>query len=301
LRDIADKRGTLHTSNPALLALLDDCARAIDTWFAHSERGVYVMGSLARGGFSELASDIDVAVVFAPGLPDDVGNALRAIAAACTAAHPSVGNGLSLLWSSVETFDESDGGNLGAFDKRDLVDHAVLWRGSELRSRLRRVSSEELEVEGAHKALDSLLDEAGISLLVAPEKLLALDQVRLSKLVLFPARYLYIARTGVTDGHELIAADHAKAHPGDEARLVSFACQLRSTPMDKLAGDGVQSLAMLLRCVLPSLYLRFARLYSARMQAYGEIALAARLASACHQLARATEAVRERNSLRDEQ
>ena len=80
--------------------------------------GVYLLGSLAHGGFSRRYSDIDVAVVTEAGLTPADFDAMRAEAAAIS---PELAAKVSIFWTD-------RGFSIGRFpplDRADYLDHGV--------------------------------------------------------------------------------------------------------------------------------------------------------------------------------
>src|SRR5262247_1173857 len=93
------------------------CAR----WQAQLDRdlvGIYLLGSLAHGGFSRRYSDIDIAVITEKGLAPP---ALDALKAAAITVSTELGPKVSVFWTDRRC-------SLGRFpplDRADYLDHGV--------------------------------------------------------------------------------------------------------------------------------------------------------------------------------
>lgn len=67
------------------------------------------MGSLARGGFSEAASDIDIGIVLqGPLQPDDQAQIDEVLSTSVT-QYPNIKNNVSIFWGSVESINGASG------------------------------------------------------------------------------------------------------------------------------------------------------------------------------------------------
>src|SRR6266481_5255212 len=110
------------TDISAQSAALDFAGRTIPFWQAAlgSELlGVYLIGSLAHGGFSRRYSDIDMAVVTQAGLSPQTLDRVRGEAAAVSAEWAAK---LSVFWT-----DRYFGlGRFPPLDRIDYIDHAVV-------------------------------------------------------------------------------------------------------------------------------------------------------------------------------
>src|SRR3954465_13747486 len=93
-----------HTGDRAVDLLLADCCSLAEEAFGARLRGVYLIGSLAHGGFVPAVSDIDVAFLLAAPLVQTDAEQVAAVATYCAAAHPVYGRRLSLFWSTAESF-----------------------------------------------------------------------------------------------------------------------------------------------------------------------------------------------------
>lgn len=250
----------------------------------------YALGSLAHGGFSPLVSDIDFGLILADPLGPSDHETVQAVADAIKARGASaLHQRLSVFWGTPSTLrGRAAGGRFPPLDRLDLLENGRLLHGKEARQGLARPGRAELLVAGAEFALDFLgpgrgpaspasqglgslppAGEVAVEEIRRPERLVARGPRHLTKLVLFPVRFLYTAATGRV-GTNLAAADHYLASdetPG--ARLVAAALTWRTTPP-----DNTQAAAELLGQELVPLYLHYIDDHTARLDALGEVDLA---------------------------
>ena len=177
----------------------------------------YALGSLAHGGFSELVSDVDLGLILSdplePGDPDSIQRVAESQRRKGSPLHER----LSVFWGTPATLaGECEGGRFPPLDRLDLLESGRLLAGSdEARACVQRPSTEELVITGAEFALDHLAavrpasgdDGDGLGSIRAggseafqqirsPELLAAQGVRQVTKLVLFPVRFLYTAATG---------------------------------------------------------------------------------------------------------
>jgi hypothetical protein len=110
------------THPPAQAAAADFARRIVPLWQAalgDDLLGVYLIGSLAHGGFSARYSDLDMALITQAGLPQEALDHVRGEAAALS---PAWAPKLSVFWTDRHF-------SLGRFpplDRVDYLDHAVV-------------------------------------------------------------------------------------------------------------------------------------------------------------------------------
>jgi hypothetical protein len=231
----------------------------------------YALGSLAHGGFDPLVSDVDLGLVLTdPVAPDDP-RTIAAVADEVKAGGSALHERLSVFWGTPATLaGEADGGRFPPLDVLDLLENGRLLAGAECRAGLSGPDTAELLLAGAAFALDFLgpgratpetdapdlgsLTPAGQEVIVEvrePERLARQDPRHLTKIVLFPVRFLFTAATGLV-GTNHAAVDHYLADPAAPAlTLVGEALRWRTTPPDPAVA------AELLRRELLPLYLQF--------------------------------------------
>jgi hypothetical protein len=267
-------------------------ALAVDAYGAAlGERLVaaYALGSLAHGGFSALVSDIDLGLILADPVNPSDGDLIHAIAEAQKRAGSALAQRLSVFWGTPSTLrGQDEGGRFPPLDRLDLIEHGRLLAGIDARRGLPRPTAQELLVTGAEFALDFLAgvrrdatpvaaglgsmrpgDQEAIQEIRNPDLLLARGVRRVTKLVLFPVRFMFTAATGeVGTNHDAVAwyltLDDASAKP-----LVDAALTWRSKEPGQNAAAGG-----LLRQQLRSLYLEYIDDHIDRLVGAGEPKLA---------------------------
>lgn len=241
----------------------------------------YALGSLAHGGFSLLVSDIDLGLVLADPLHGSDADTIQEVAEAVKARGSALYKRLSVFWGTPSTLaGQQVGGRFPPLDRLDLIQHGRLLYGEDGRENLPQPSRTDLLIAGAEFALDFLAGPSPMHVhggqgagssrparddpvvqIRRPELLLAKGIRRVTKLVLFPVRFLYSAETGLV-GTNHSAADHYLATnqvPG--AALVAAALSWRTTPPDR-----AQATTLLQREMIP-LYLHYIDDHTARLTA----------------------------------
>ena len=244
----------------------------------------YALGSLAHGGFSELVSDVDLGLILSdpprPGDPDVIQEVAESERRRGSPLHER----LSVFWGTPATLaGDRDGGRFPPLDRLDLLESGRLLAGSdEARTRVQRPSKDELVIAGAEFALDHLAavrpasgDDRGLGSIGAegpeafeqirsPELLAAQGVRQVTKLVLFPVRFLYTAATGRVGTNGDAVADYLERQGSASPRLVEAALAWRTDPPSDEA-----TVAELLRAELVALYLEYIEDHSRRLQAMG--------------------------------
>jgi hypothetical protein len=250
----------------------------------------YALGSLAHGGFSPLVSDVDLGLVLEDPIdPSDLPT-IGAVAEAVKAGGTLLHGRLSVFWGTPETLaGRASGGRFPPLDRLDLLENGLLLDGTECREGLTGPGPDELVVEGAAFALDFLgpgletgqsassnlgsLPPAGdevIEEIRRPEILLKQGTRHLTKIVLFPVRFLFTAATGRV-GTNHAAVDYYLANPEAVApALVAAGLHWRTVPPD----DEPAAMALLERELRP-LYLEYIDDHTTRLDELGASELAA--------------------------
>ena len=233
----------------------------------------YALGSLAHGGFSELVSDVDLGLILSdplePGDPDSIQRVAESQRRKGSPLHER----LSVFWGTPATLaGECEGGRFPPLDRLDLLESGRLLAGSdEARARVQRPSTEELVITGAEFALDHLAavrpasgdDGDGLGSIRAggseafqqirsPELLAAQGVRQVTKLVLFPVRFLYTAATGHVGTNADAVAHYLERQESPSPQLVEAALAWRTDPPADQA-----TLVELLREQLVPLYAEF--------------------------------------------
>jgi len=194
-------------------------------------RTVYVLGSLAHGGFRPLVSDVDVLVVLDdPISPADVATIDHLVADVKGSGRP-LADRLSLFWTSPAWLagDGSLPTRLPPLDVVDLLDHGVLLRGDDCREGVTRPTTLDLVRGAAEFTVDVLARPERLAQITDPDVAVAGGARMASKVALFPVRFLYTARTGLMGENEAAAAHYlASTPPGPTSALVHAGLEWRT-------------------------------------------------------------------------
>jgi predicted nucleotidyltransferase len=250
----------------------------------------YALGSLAHGGFSALVSDVDLGLIVSDPLRPDDAARIHAVAEAQKRRGLPLHERLSVFWGTPSTLaGEREGGRFPPLDLLDLIESGRLLMGADdIRPALRHPDRRELVVTGAEFAIDFLAgirpatdsstarlgslqvaDADAARELLCPELLVDRGVRRVSKVVLFPVRFLYTAATGQVGTNDAAVA-HYLARPTSRCkRLVEAALVWRSEPP---SADG--SAVELLRAQIVALYLEYIDDYITRLRGFGREDLA---------------------------
>ncbi|HEV2244244.1 MAG TPA: hypothetical protein VGR98_24600 [Streptosporangiaceae bacterium] len=250
----------------------------------------YALGSLAHGGFSPLVSDVDLGLILAdpPRASDRL--TIRRVAGAVKAGGPGLHERLSVFWGTPSTLaGQVRGGRFPPLDRLDLLDYGRLLTGRDARDRVARPGRAELLVAGAEFALGSLggprrlpdrlrewsrgrpgRDHA-TGEIRDPALLVSRGPRRLTKVVLFPVRFLFTAETGRVGTNGLAAEHYLARADSPAAELVTEALAWRERPPT----DPGAAAALVGRELIP-LYLQFIDDHVARLAVAGRDDLAGR-------------------------
>ncbi len=247
----------------------------------------YALGSLAHGGFSPLVSDVDFGLILQDPLRATDRMTIRRVARSVRTGGSALQERLSVFWGTPSTLrGQGRGGRFPPLDRLDLLDHGRLLTGRDARSSVARPGQAELLVAGAEFALgylrgvrklpdrlrdwaargprdDTVLDE-----IRTPSRLVARGPRRLTKIVLFPVRFLFTAETGRV-GINTLAAEHYLANADvPAAALVTAALAWR---LEAPADD--EAIALLGRELIP-LYVHYIGDHITRLHAVNRHRLA---------------------------
>lgn len=235
----------------------------------------YALGSLAHGGFSMHVSDIDVGfILHEPAESDDAVIVGQISDAVCSSGIP-LADRLSVFWGTVSTLtselagDESRG-RFPPLDLLDLKQFGRLLAGSDIRSRVRSPNTRELVIASARFALRILSTPEATTELANPAALVNAGIKRMTKLALYPARFLFTARTGQVGTNDKAVEHFLTIESGAAAELVKAAFAWRFDPPEAESRDVLKKLA---DGLLP-LYRVFLKDYQQRLKEYNEPGLA---------------------------
>ena len=246
----------------------------------------YALGSLAHGGFSPLVSDVDLGLILQDPLRAKDRMTIYQVARSVRAGGSGLHERLSVFWGTPSTLGQGRGGRFPPLDRLDLLDYGRLLTGRDTRSSVARPEQAELLVAGAEFALGHLggarklpyrlRDWARLgphngnvlNEIRTPARLVSRGPRRLTKIVLFPVRFLFTAETGQV-GTNTLAAGHylASAHAPATA-LVTAALGWRLEPP---AAD--EATALLRRELIP-LYVHYIDDHITRLHAVNRHRLA---------------------------
>jgi hypothetical protein len=243
----------------------------------------YALGSLAHGGFSELVSDVDLGLIVTDPLGPDDSDTIERVADVEKAKGSALHSRLSVFWGTPSTLrGEQAGGRFPPLDRLDLLDSGRLLAGSDdARRDLPRPTSAELIVTGSEFALDylagvrsrispvspslgsmRLAGEGAVEELRDPKLLVRCGVRRVTKLVLFPVRFLYTAMTGRIGTNDAAVDHYLERHQAPSAELVAAARRWRTgVPFEE------RPVADLLGRQLVPLYIHYIDDHIARLRA----------------------------------
>ena len=247
----------------------------------------YALGSLAHGGFSPLVSDVDVGLVLQDPVRAKDYVTIRTVARSLRTGRSALDKRLSVFWGTPSTLlGQARGGRFPPLDRLDLLDHGRLLTGRDARACVARPSQPELLAAGAEFALgylggaqtlpgrirdwarlradhNSALDE-----IRTPSRLVSRGPRRLTKIVLFPVRFLFTAETGQVGTNTLAAAHYLARAGAPAATLVAAALAWR---LEAPADD--EAAALLGRELIP-LYIHYIDDHITRLRAVNHYRLA---------------------------
>jgi hypothetical protein len=231
----------------------------------------YALGSLAHGGFRPLVSDIDIGFVLADPLVPEDADAVKRLVSTIKAGDKPFADRLSIFWGSMATLSGAlAGGRFPPLDRLDLMKFGRLVRGRDVRSELSPPTLEELVIVGAEFALWRLAREDVTAMLKDRRALAQSDAKTLSKLILYPVRFMYTARTGEVGRNEAAVEHFMAARESASSHLARFALDWRSLIPAHSDKNAIEAIAA---GVLP-LYDEFLLDYEPRLRAYGRLDLA---------------------------
>jgi hypothetical protein len=241
----------------------------------------YALGSLAHGGFSPLVSDVDLGLILNDPLRANDRMTIRKVARSVKAGGSALDQRLSVFWGTPVTLQgQRRGGRFPPLDRLDLLEYGRLLTGRDVRAVVARPDDAELLVAGAEFALGylgakgaglpdrfrgwarlRLRDDSALDEIRTPSRLVARGTRRVTKIVLFPVRFLFTAETGRV-GTNTLAAEHylASAYAPAAALVTAALAWRRERPADNEATE-------LLSRELISLYVQYLDDHIVRLQA----------------------------------
>jgi predicted nucleotidyltransferase len=217
---------TEHADVLAANAARDFAATCADRWQMHlgdGLLGVYLLGSLAHGGFSRRYSDIDLGVVTEAGLTPTDFDAMRADAAAISS---ELAAKLSIFWTD-RTFAA---GRFPPLDRADYLDHGVTLIERE-RVTPARPGLAEVRTYLTGKPFEAWTQ--GAAQFAALERLEPKSHKPYLRAHLYPARFVYSFMTGRMGSNDAaVAWLKDRAPPGMDVALIAAALECRRAAAD---------------------------------------------------------------------
>ena len=241
-------------------------------------------GSLAHGGFSPLVSNVDFGIILTSPLTSTDEHQIENIKSYVKNLQIALRERLSIFWGSVASLkNEELGGRFPPIDKLDLIQHGKLLAGKDLRKSISipEPTRQELEISGAELAVNLLGTSEMMAEFLQPATVVDKGVRHLTKVVLFPVRFLYTASTGKIGRNDAAVAYYFDHNKGDKAELAKQAFRWRCEPPK----DRNETIKLLEKALIP-LYLQFIDCYYPQMLHYQERNLAASLKQWRNQLAR---------------
>jgi hypothetical protein len=238
----------------------------------------YALGSLAHGGFSPLVSDVDLGLILDDPLRAKDPVTIAKVARSVKAGGSELDRRLSVFWGTPGTLrGQRRGGRFPPLDRLDLLEYGRLLTGRDVRATVARPDGTELLVAGAEFALGYLgarggglpgrvrglraPDDNALEEIRDPARLVARGPRRITKIVLFPVRFLFTAQTGRVGTNTLAAEHYLASGYAPAAALVTAAMAWR----DERQADG-EATELLSRELIP-LYVQYLDDHIARLHA----------------------------------
>ena len=255
--------------------LLTDVSAFTDDILGEHCIAIYLMGSLARGGFSDRVSDIDIGIIV-DNINPNTATYINDIVFRSKEKNPEIHNRISVFWGTIESINESsEDSRYPPFDRLDLIDHAQLIKGIEIRNQLIKPNQKELEISCVEFAI--LYLEISDKFTMFKDGLFIMNQgmTPLTKAILFPARFICLAQTNQFSTNEASAQHYKNAFSGDDALLVKKGYQWR---MESVVESNDQIVSLINNGIL-ILYNNFFDIYIERLNSYNERELEKKLTS----------------------
>jgi hypothetical protein len=271
-------------------AVLEQALTAYQAALGSRLIAAYALGSLAHGGFSPLVSDVDLGLILADPFRMRDRFTVRTVRNAVRAGGSALHERLSVFWGTPSTLrGRSSRGRFPPLDRLDLIENGRLLAGTDVREGFARPGRDELLVAGAKFALGSLGGEPGlperlqgwltrgggrdkdpVAEIRTPSLLASRGPRRVTKVVLFPVRFLFTAATGRVGTNDAATEHYLADANAPAAKLVAAALAWRRQPP-----PGDEATVLLSQQLIP-LYLHYIDDHIARLEATGNHRLAGR-------------------------
>ncbi|HEY1286829.1 MAG TPA: hypothetical protein VGF58_00780 [Burkholderiales bacterium] len=183
----------------------------------------FALGSLAHGGFSAV-SDIDVGFLFGDPLLASDADGVNKLAASIKESGRPFADRLSVFWGSVDSLSHgSPSGRFPPVDRLDLIKYGRLLAGTDVRGKLKTPGRDELVIAGAEFALSRLGNREVMEKISNARSLASSDAKTLTKLILYPVRFMFTAETGDVGRNDAAVEHYVARANGPQAELVRLA------------------------------------------------------------------------------
>lgn len=264
-----DQEWTQPTGSVGGEDVLRDVVRVASDSLGERLVAAYAMGSLAHGGFSPLVSDVDVGLILADPIQESDADSVVGVAEKVRSIGSPLHGRVSVFWCTAESFaGRAAGGRFPPLDRLCLLEHGRLLQGNDVRSDLTPPNPTELLIAGARFALEVLADGV-VACARQPDRLVEGGIRWTTKLVLFPARFLFTAETGREGTNQAAVQYYSELRGAPGTALVRAAFDWRTNPP-----SAEHTLAMLTDDFVP-LYVYYLTDYIRRLESIGESELAA--------------------------
>jgi hypothetical protein len=263
-----DQEWTQPTDSASGEDVLRDVVRIASDSLGERLIAAYAMGSLAHGGFSPSVSDVDVGLILTDPIRESDADSVISVAENVRSIGSPLHERLSVFWGTTDSFaGRAAGGRFPPLDRLCLLEHGRLLKGTDVRSGLTSPNQTELLIAGARFALDVLADDV-VACARKPDRLVEGGIRWITKLVLFPARFLFTAETAREGTNEAAVQYYSELSGAPGAALVRAAFDWRTDPP-----SAEHALAMLTDDFVP-LYVYYLTDYTRRLESIGESELA---------------------------
>lgn len=212
---------------PDVAAFVDRLAQMCDHHLGGQLAGVFLIGSLAHGGYSERYSDIDVAVILES---LSVSRELDVIKDRLMRTSAAPTSRLSLFWTDTEFV----GGRFPLLDRVDYLDHRVAL----FQRRSVAPKRPTLQAIRAHLRADPLHNWArAVARFGALSALAAEDHKAYLRAMLYPARFVCTWETGlVVSNDRAVAYVQERDRFGIDINLIgrALSCRIRGEDLSEL-------------------------------------------------------------------
>lgn len=217
----------MDTDNKTIKNLINSFTSFCEDEFDKNSFSIYLMGSLSRGGFSILASDIDLGVVFIE-KQANLEHRLLKIKETLQNNYKNISNNISIFYGFIDDINHNNGDfRYPLFDKLDLIEHGTLLYGKDIKTKIIKPTFEELIIDSAKFSLSYLANNDRLDEFKNVSKIVQKGNLYLSKTILFPVRFIYFANSKKISGNDDSVAYYLKYVNSKANTLVKIGYELR--------------------------------------------------------------------------